>query len=48
MDDLEQLVWDSTTAVGVLGRGEDFVLVPLPGGASERRPLFQDRQARGE
>jgi len=31
MDATEQLVFDSDIAVGVLGKGGDFVLVPLDG-----------------
>ena len=29
MDAIEQLAWDAEEAVGVLGRGEEFVLVTL-------------------
>ena len=31
MDDTEKLVWGADIAVGVLGRGGNFVLVPLTG-----------------
>jgi hypothetical protein len=31
MDQQEQLAWDSKTSVAVLGKGSEFVLIPLDG-----------------
>ncbi len=47
MDAMERLTWDADIAVGVLGRGGEFLLVPLtePGKISEA--VTDDARRRG-
>ena len=48
LDSQERLVWNSDFAVGVLGSGEQFVLIPLKGGdASTVDALKQDAFGKG-
>ncbi len=47
MDALEKLVWDADDAVGVLGRGEDYVLVPLDGQGPIPQEAIDDANRRG-